>query len=62
MRFTFVSHLIPQYHNTRPLAEEPKAKTTSMRNEWGYELQLKAESSQFSVLAPNPETVFVVNT
>lgn len=33
-----------------------------MRNEWGYELQLKAESSQFSVLAPNPETVFVVNT
>lgn len=28
----------------------PKAKATSKENEWGYELKLKPESSQFSVL------------
>lgn len=40
---------------TRAVPNDPKAKATSKHNESGYELKLKPESSQFSVLASNSE-------
>lgn len=44
---------------TWAVPNDPKAKSTSKHNEWGYELKLKPELSQFSVLTSNSEEVFV---